>query len=490
MRLICMGFAALAALPAACVVPNLKQIGEGQSPPVMAAEADTGALLVRAYPDYCDFGASGAGIPPVAFALTYSCGGSVAISDDGSAIFLGDAGRIRVIRLSGGEEAVTFNPGPNTSLFSAGDIQQRLGGRFVANDNTAIDVRTGAVLRVAERTRAPEPKYREVSRTPEGVATLHAPRPARLGPATGFPQWQARIIADPNGGAEILLQAGSASVPYAHPDFDWPVRMRLADLQPAPPPGPAASALAPLVEIRDYARPSAQYGQPYTLNYSGYGEGFGHPFLYSHDGSLALWGLYSGKSHADLGFGVFAFGSTDPLWTMMFTGAPPTVSISEDNSEITVQDHHDFAKSGGREPMIRTHDARTGALIREIAVSSLPPSVLQQVASPTQKLPPPLEPFRYRHVQFASEPEYIEPLGVMVSIESTDNSESARVVVREDKAGEIIWQKELELQITSGQSRRADFDAAETTPRIVILSTDGKVRVFDYGDALRPQISP
>lgn len=485
MRLILMGIAAFAALPAGCVVPNVKQIGEGQASPIMSADVDTGALLVRDYSGYCDFETSGAGIPPVAFAMTYSCSGSVAISDDGSAIFIAEGGKTRIIRLSGSEERVTFDPNPYTSPFVANYRLQRVAGRFVANQHTAIDMRTGAVLRIRGPARAPDPEYREVSRTPEGVATLHAPRPASLGPAIGFPEWQTRIIADPDGGEEILLQFGGASVPYADPDLVAPVRMRLSDLQPAPPPGPAVSALAPLIEIRDYTKPSARDNQPFTLGYRGYGEGFGHPFLYSHDGSLALWGLYAGKSHSDLGFGVFGYGSSKPLWTMMFQGAPPTVSISEDSAEITVRDHHDFAKSQGREPMIRTYHARTGALASEIAVSSLPPSFIQQVASPSLELPPSLQPFRYGSAQIVSEPEYVPQLGVLVSVEATESG-GARLVVRESIAGAIIWQKDLEDRITSGRSRRASFDAAEAAPRIAILSTDGKVRVFDYRDALKP----
>lgn len=485
MRLILMGIAALAALPAACVVPNVKQIGEGQSAPAMVADADAGALLVRDYPGYCDLETSGAGIPPVAFAMTYSCSGSVAISDDGSAIFLAEKGKIRIVRLSGGEEIVTFDPHPYTSPFIANYRQQRVAGRFVANYDTAIDMRTGTVLRVAQPARPSEPELREISRTPEGVATMHAPRPAGLGPAVGFPQRQTRIIADPNGGEDILLQVGGATVPYSAPALDSPVRMRLSDLKPAPPPGPAASALAPLVEIRDYAKSSFQYNQPYTLGYSGYGEGFGHPFLYSHDGSLALWGLYSGKSHSDLGFGVFAFGSSAPLWTMMFKGAPPTVSISEDSSVITVRDHHDFARSQNREPMIRTYNARTGELTAEIAVSSLPQSSIQQVASPSLTLPPSLQPFSYSSAQIVSEPVYVPQLGVLVSVEATESG-GARLVVREEEAGAIIWKKHLEAEINAGRSRRASLDAAEAAPRIAILSTDGKVRVFDYGEALKP----
>ena len=485
MRLILMGIAAVAALPAACVVPNVKQIGEGQSPPVMSADANAGALLVRDYPGYCDFETSGTGIPPVAFAMTYSCSGAVAISDDGSALLLPDDGGIRIVRLAGGEDTMSFDPNPYTSPFIASYRQQRVAGRFVANHATAIDMRTATVLRTTQPVRVPEPVFREVSRTPEGVATLHAPRPAQLGASVGFPQWQTKIIADPNGGEEILLQFGGANVPFADPDLTSPVRMRLSDLKPAPLPGPADAALAPLVEIRDYTKPSAQFNQPYTLTYSGYGKGYGHPFLYAHDGSLALWGLYSGKSRSDLGFGVFAFGSSEPLWTMTFEGAPPTVSISEDNAEITVRDHHEFAKSQGREPMIRTYNARTGALVSEIAISSLPPTFIHQVALPTLKLPPPLQPFRSVSARFASEPEYVEHLGVMVAIESTEDGKGARLVVREDKAGTIIWQKALEASATADRSRRTSFDAADTTPRIAVLSTDGKVRVFDYGDALK-----
>lgn len=485
MRHIITGIAAAGMLTAACVVPNAKQIGEGQSAPVMAGDANAGALLVRDYPGYCGLDTSGAGIPPVAFAMTYSCSGVVAISDDGSAILLPQEDSIRIVKLSGGEEAVTFDPNPYTSPFTPNYRQQRVGDRFVANYGVAIDMRNGRVLRVAPRPPAPDPHYREISRTPQGVATLHAPRPAHIGAATGFPQWVTRIIPDPNGGEEILLQYGGASVPYADPDLSSPVRMRLSDLQPAPPPGPAPSALAPLVEIRDYARPSAQFKQPYTLTYSGYGEGFGHPFLYAHDGSLALWGLYNGQSRSDLGFGVFAFGSSEPLWIMKFEGAPPTVSISEDNTEITVRDHHDHAKSMGREPMIRTYSARTGALIREIAVSSLPPSVIQQVGTPSLQLPPSLKPFRFASAQIVSEPEYVKQLDVLVSVEPTESG-GARLVVREGKAGAIVWQKDLEARITSGRSRHAAFDAAEAAPRIAILSTDGKVRVFDYGDALKP----
>lgn len=486
MRRILTGIAIFAVLPAACVVPNTKQISEGQSHPVMAADADAGALLVRDYPGYCDFETSGAGIPPVAFAMTYSCSGLVAISDDGSALLLPEDSRIRIVQLAGGEDSVNFEPPPYTSPFVASYRQQRVAGRFVANQTTAIDMRNGAILRVTQTGPAPEPVFREVSRTPEGVATLHAPRPAHLGAATGFPQWLSRIIADPNGGEDILLQFGGANVPHADPELASPVRMRLSDLQPAPPPGPAASELAPLVEIRDYAKPSAQFNQPYTLNYSGFGKGYGHPFLYANDGSLALWGLYSGKSRSDLGFGVFAFGSSEPLWTMTFEGAPPTVSISEDDTQITVRDHHDFAKSQGREPMIRTYAARTGALVSEVAVSSLPPTFIQQVAGPTLKLPPPLQPFRSTFARFASEPDYVENLGVMVAIEATEDGKGARLIVREDKAGTVIWQKDLEASVTAGRSRRASFDAANATPRIAVLSTDGKIRVFDYGDALKP----
>lgn len=485
MRLILAGIAIFAALPAACVVPNTRQISEGQSAPVMAADADAGALLVRDYPGYCDFRTSGAGIPPVVFSTVYSCSGMVAISDDGSALLLPDDGRIRIVRLSGGEETVSFDPNPYTSPFVASYRQQRVAGRFVANPATAIDMRAATVLRTAQPARVPAPVFREVSRTPEGVATMHAPRPAHLGAATGFPQWQTKIIPDPNGGKDILLQFGGASVPYADPNLASPVRMRLSDLQPAPPPGPADTALAPLVEIRDYAQPSAQFNQPYMLNYSGYGEGYGHPFLYAHDGSLALWGLYSGKSKSDVGFGVFAFGSSEPLWTMRFEGAPPTVSISEDNTEITVRDHHDFAKSQGREPMIRTYNVRTGALVGEIAASSLPPSFIQQVAVPTLKLPPPLQPFRATSARFASEPEYVEQLGVLVSIVGTEDDKGARLVVREDKSGTVIWQKDLEADAPAGRSRRTSFDAADATPRIAVLSTDGKIRVFDYSDALK-----
>lgn len=485
MRLNFLRIAALAALPAACVVPNVKQIGEGQSPPVMSADADTGALLVRGYPGYCDLQTSGAGIPPVAFALTYSCAGSVAISDDGSAILLPENRSIRIVRLPGGEESVIFDPNPYTSPFIASYRQQRVADRFVANHTTAIDMRTGAVLRATLPSPGPEPVFHEVSRSPEGVATMQAPRPMHLGAAIGFPQWQTKIIADPNDGEEILLQFGGASVPYADPALASPVRMRLSDLQPAPPPGPASSARAPLVEIRDYSKPSTQFNQPYTLGYSGYGAGFGHPFLYAHDGSLALWGLYTGKSRTDLGFGVFAFGSTEPLWTMMFEGAPPTVSISEDNAQITVRDHHDFARAQGREAMIRTYNARTGALINEIAASSLPPTFIQQAPSPSQQLPPSLQPFRATYDPIVSGSEYVRQLDVLVSVESTDTG-GARIVVREGKAGTIIWQKRLEASITSGRSRRAAFAAAESAPRIAILSTDGKIRVFDYGDALKP----
>ena len=57
----------------------------------------------------------------------------------------------------------------------------------------------------------------------------HAPRPAHLGAATGFPQWLSRIIADPNGGEDILLQFGGANVPYADPELASPVRMRLSE---------------------------------------------------------------------------------------------------------------------------------------------------------------------------------------------------------------------------------------------------------------------
>jgi hypothetical protein len=486
MRLILAGIAIFAALPAACVASNTKQIAEGQSEPVMAANVDAGALLVRDYPGYCDFQTSVTIPLPVGFSTTYSCSGAVAISDDGSALLLPDDRKFRIVRLAGGEDTVSFDPNPYSSPFIASYRQQRVGGRFVANYTTAIDMRTGAVRRIAQRGAAPQPVYREVSRTPEGAATMHAPRPAHLGAAAGFPQWQTKIIADPNGGEDILLQFGGASVPYADPDLASPVRMRLSDLQPAPPPGPAPSALAPLIEIRDYAKPSAQFNQPYTLGYFGYGEGYGHPFLYSHDGSLALWGLYGGKSGSDLGFGVFGFGSSEPLWTMKFEGAPPSVSISEDNTELTVLDNYDFAKSQGREPMVRTYNARTGALVGEMAVSSLPPTFVRPAPPPMLKLPPPLEPFRVTSARFASEPEYVEQLGVLVAIVGTEDDKGARLVVREDKAGTVVWQKDLEADAPAGRSRRTSFDAADATPRVAVLSTDGKIRIFDYGDALKP----
>jgi hypothetical protein len=486
MRLIFLGITVLAALQTGCVVPNASQIREGQSPPVMASDADTGALLVRSYPGYCDYGASGAGIPPVAFAVTYSCTGAVAISDDGSAVIHIDKGAMRIVRLSGGEEALTFDPHPYSSPFLANYMQQRVAGRFIANYDTAIDMRTGDVRRIAQPAKSPAPVYREVSRTPEGVATLQAPRPARLGPAVGFPEWQAQIIPDPNGGQDILMHHGAASVPYSDPDLPSPVRMRLSDLQPAPPPGPDASTLAPLVEIREYARPSAQFNEPYTLKYKGYGKGFGHPFLYAPDGSLSLWGLYSGTSGADIGFGVFRYGQSEPLWTMMFKGAPPTLTFDKDGSTISIRDHVGSVTAEGREPMIRRYNALTGELTSEIKISSLPTTSIQQATPMRQFLPPSLEPFRVAAAPSGPGPEYITQLDVLVSLEPTQPGNGAQLVVREGKAGTVIWQKKLEETVTSGRSRRAAFDAAETTPRIAVLSTDGNIRVFDYGDALKP----
>jgi hypothetical protein len=75
---------------------------------------------------------------------------------------------------------------------------------------------------------------------------------------------------------------------------------------------------------------------------------------------------------------------------------------------------------------------------------------------------------------------------VLVSIVGTEDEKGARLVVREDKSGAIIWQKDLEASAPAGRSRRTSFDAADATPRIAVLSTDGKIRIFDYGEALKP----